>query len=241
MTEKMDDDRLKSLLSQEIHSALTYDDTELSQKRAQALEYYRGVMSDTPSMSGRSSVVSKDVADTIGWMLPGIIRVFTASDQMAIYEPAKPGDEEFAKQATDYVNYVFMKDNPGYRILWDGTHDSLLLANGIIKHYWDDKEECEYTEHSGLTEEQIAILAMDQGVEIVAQKQGEPQVILAPGPQGMMEVPIQTFDVKVKRVITSGRVRIECINPEDFLINREAKCVEEARFVGHRSDVYRPR
>ena len=40
--------------------------------------------------------------------------------------PEKPGDEEFAKQATDYANYVFMKDNPGYRIMWDATHDSLL-------------------------------------------------------------------------------------------------------------------
>ncbi|MCC7060794.1 MAG: hypothetical protein IT508_11240, partial [Burkholderiaceae bacterium] len=156
MAEKMDDDSLKALLSQEISSALTYDDTELSQKRSKALEYYRGEMTDTPAMTGRSSVVSKDVADTIGWMLPGIIRVFTASDRMAIYEPERPGDEEFAEQATDYANFVFMKDNPGYRIMWDATHDSLLLGNGVVKHWWDDKEECEYTEHSGLTEEQIA-------------------------------------------------------------------------------------
>jgi hypothetical protein len=235
----MDDERLKSLLSQEIHSALTYDDTELSQKRAKALEYYRGTMSDTPAMTGRSSVVSMDVADTIGWMLPGIIRVFTASDRMAIYEPEKPQDEEFAKQATDYVNYVFMKDNPGYRILWDATHDSLLLGNGVVKHWWDDKEECEYTEHSGLTEEQIAILQSDEEVEIAAQKQGEPQVVLMPGPAGMMEVPLPTYDVKIKRIERSGRLKVECIEPEDFLLDREATCIEHARFCAHRQDVTR--
>jgi hypothetical protein len=236
----MDDERLKSLLSQEIHSALTYDDTELSQKRAKALEYYRGTMSDTPAMTGRSSVVSMDVADTIGWMLPGIIRVFTASDRMAIYEPEKPQDEEFAKQATDYVNYVFTKDNPGYRIMWDATHDSLLLGNGVVKHWWDDKEECEYTEHSGLTEEQIAILQSDQDVEIVAQKEGEPQVVLVPAPTGqMMEMPLQTFDVKVKRVERAGRLRVECIEPEDFLLDRAATCIENARFCAHRQDVTR--
>jgi hypothetical protein len=240
MAEKMDDERLKSLLSQEIHSALTYDDTELSQKRAKALEYYRGTMSDTPAMAGRSSVVSMDVADTIGWMLPGIIRVFTASDRMAIYEPEKPSDEEFSKQATDYVNYVFMKDNPGYRILWDATHDSLLLGNGVVKHWWDDKEECEYTEHSGLTEEQIAILQSDEEVEIVAQKQGEPQVVLMPAPTGqMMEVPLPTYDVKIKRVERSGRLKVECIEPEDFLLDREATCIEHARFCAHRQDVTR--
>ena len=240
MAEKMDDDGLKALLSQEISSALTYDDTELSQKRATALEYYRGTMSDTPSMPGRSSVVSKDVADTIGWMLPGIIRVFTASDQMAIYEPTKPGDEEFAKQATDYINFVFMKDNPGYRIMWDATHDSLLLANGIVKHWWEDKEECEYTEHSGLTEEQIAILQNERDVEIVGQKEGEPQVIMVPATTGqMMEIPLPTYDVKVKRVTSAGRLKVECINPEDFLINREAKCIEDARFTAHRQDTTR--
>jgi hypothetical protein len=240
MTERMDDDRLKALLSQEISSSLTYDDTQLSQKRARALEYYKGTMSDTPSMTGRSSVVSKDVADTIGWMLPGIIRVFTASDKMAIYEPEKPGDEEFAKQATDYVNYVFMKENPGYRVMWDGTHDSLLLGNGIIKHYWDDKEECEYTEHSGLTEEQIAILHSEEAVEVVAQKPGEPQVILAPGPTGqMMEIPIQTYDVKVKRILSAGRIKVECIEPEDFLMDREATQIENARFCAHRRDTSR--
>jgi len=240
MTEKMDDDRLKALLSQEIHSALTYDDTELSQKRSKALEYYRGEMTDTPAMTGRSSVVSMDVADTIGWMLPGIIRVFTASDRMAIYEPEKPGDEEFAKQATDYANFVFMKDNPGYRIMWDATHDSLLLGNGVIKHWWEDKEECDYSDHSGLTEEQIAVLQMDQSVEIAAQKQGEPQIIMAPGPNGqMIEMPLPTYDVKIKRVTSSGRLKVECIEPEDFLLNREVTCIENARFSAHRQDVTR--
>lgn len=240
MAEKLDEDGLKALLSEEIKSALNYDDTELSQKRSRALEYYRGVMNDTPSAEGRSSVVSRDIADTIGWMLPGIIRVFTASDRMAIYEPEKPSDEPFANQATDYVNYVFMKENPGYRIMWDGTHDSLLLGNGVVKHWWDDKEECEYTEHSGLTEDQLAILASDQSVEIVAQKEGEPQIILAPDPMGqLVETPIQTFDVKVKRVTRSGRLRVECIEPEDFGINREATTIETARFCYHRQDVTR--
>jgi hypothetical protein len=232
----MDDERLKALLSQEISASLTYSDTELAQKNAKALEYFRGEMRDTPSADGRSSAVSKDVSDVIGWMLPGIIRVFTASDRMAIYEPEKPGDEEFAEQATDYANYVFMKDNPGYRIMWDATHDSLLLGNGLVKHWWDDKEECEYTEHSGLTEEQIAVMQGDQSVEIVAQKEGEPQIIMVPAPTGqMMELPLPTYDVKIKRVTRNGRLQVKCI--KKLLLNREATCIEDARFLAHPEDV----
>ena len=240
MADKLDEGELKALLSEEIRSAITYDDSELSKKRARAMEYYRGDMADTPSLPGRSSIVSRDVADTIGWMLPGIIRVFTASDRMGIYEPVKPGDEDFAEQATDYCNHIFWKDNPGYRILWDATHDSLLQGNGIIKHWWDDKEECEYSEHTGLSEEQIFILMNEEGVEIVAQKEGEPQSIFVPDEQGqMVEQPIPTFDIKIKRVTLSGKVKVASVKPEDFLIDRDAVSIEEARFVGHRRDVTR--
>ena len=238
--ERLDDEELKALLGQEIRASVTYCDTELSADRTKALEYYDGVMVDTPPAANRSQLMSRDVSDTMGWMLPGVIRVFTASDRMAEYEPVGKGDDSFAKMATDYCNHIFWKDNDGYRILWDATHDSLLQRNGIVKHWWDDKEECEYTEHSGLTDEQIAILQQDQEVEIVAQKKGEPQFILVPGPTGqLMEMPVETYDVKVKRVERSGRLRVECIEPEDFLLSREATQIEGARFTAHRQDVTR--
>lgn len=231
MAERPSEEGIKALLAEEIRSAINYDETELSDKRARSMEYYRGEMRDTPAMAGRSQVVSRDVADTIGWMLPGVIRVFTASDRMACYEPVRPGDEAGAQQATDYVEYVFWKENPGYRIMWDATHDSLLMANGIVKHWWDTSEECEYSEHSGLTSEQIALLTMEGDVEVVAQKQGEPQHIMSPD--------LPTFDIKIKRVNRSGRLRIECIEPENFLLNREARAIGvddvRFRFCAHRA------
>src|SRR6185312_7579245 len=47
------------------------------------------------------------------------------------------------------------------------------------------------------------------------------------------------FDVKVKRVVSSGRLKVDCINPEDFLLDREATCIEDARFTAHRQDATR--
>lgn len=234
-TERLDDQSLQALLGEEISAAVKFDGEELSSKRAKAIEYYEGTMSDTPSAQGRSSVVSRDVADTIGWMLPGIIRVFTASDQMAEFEPVGRNDEEGAKQATDYINHVFWKDNAGYRNLWDATHDSLLQGNGIVKHWWDESEECEYSEHTGLTAEQIALIEQDGG-EVVSQEPGEPQRTVVPGPDGQPQpIEIETWNVKVKRV-EKGRIRIDCIEPENFLKNREAITIEDARFVAHRDE-----
>jgi hypothetical protein len=225
------EEELKGLLAVEIRSAET-DSDDLHEKRTKAEEYYRGEMTDTPAMVNRSSVVSRDVADTLGWMIPGIIRVFTASDRMAEYEPVRPGDEAFAKQATDYINHVFWKDNPGYRILWWGTHDSLLKGNGIVKHWWDKTEECEYDEFTGLTIEQLSLLVMD-GCEIVGQKAGEPQMV--PGDDGQ-PIEVQTFDVKTKRVVKTGTLRVECIEPENFLIDKQARSIDEARFCAHRDE-----
>ncbi len=233
---KIDEDKLKALLSAEISASINYDSTELAKKRSTAMEYYRGEMNDTPSMPNRSTVTSRDVADTIGWMLPGIIRVFTASERMACYEPTKRGDEEFAEQATDYVNHIFWKDNDGYRILWDSTHDSLLMGNGIIKHWWDDAEDCEYDEFTGLTADQIALLELD-GAEVVARKEGQPQTVPMPDPMGqLVEAQVETFDVKTKRVLMNGKCRIECIEPENFLMDKDARYIEEARFVAHRDE-----
>jgi hypothetical protein len=126
--DKITEDEIEALLGDEIAAARVYDDNELSQKRSDNLEYFQGIMRDVPVKTGRSGVVSRDVADVIGWMLPGIVRVFVASDRMGAFEPTGPNDEQGAEQSTDYCNHIFNKENNGYRILWDATHDALLHA-----------------------------------------------------------------------------------------------------------------
>ncbi len=239
MDTEFSEQSLKALISAEINDSNRYQDSEVSGQRVRAMEYREGIMRDTPPQVNWSKFVSRDVSDVLGWVLPSIIRVFTASDRMVDYEPRRPGDEEFSDQASDYANYVFWVDNDGYRVLWDATDDSLLLGDGIVKVYWDDSEEFDTAVLSGLTEEQIAVLQQEQGVEIIASSQGPSiqDVQIIPGPDGqpteqMIEVP--TYDLKVKRVTQSGRVRIECIEPENFLIDREAISIEDARFTAHR-------
>lgn len=236
---KLSEDELKAICATEISSAIAYDSAELADKRADALEYYQGIMNDVPPMVGRSSATSRDVADTIGWMLPGIIRVFTASDQMAVFEPVRQGDEKFAQQATDYANYIFTKDNDGYRILYNCTHDSLLNGNGVGKIWWDETKKEEITEHSGLDEMSLAKLMSEEGVEVLAQEQDEdvemvPQIDPQTGQE--IQVPLQTWSVKIKRTEDCGRVVIDTIAHEDFL--KDQDCIDlngDWRFLAHRS------
>ncbi|WP_104662842.1 portal protein [Ensifer adhaerens] len=228
----MEEDEIKALVTAEIRDAELYFRDDVVQNRERAINYYNGEMPDTPAADGWSTFKSRDVSDVMGWVLPGIIRVFSASDRMVNYEPRRPGDEQFTDQASDYANYIFWVDNNGYRILWDATHDSLLLADGIVKTYWDDSEECEYSVHSGLTAEQVMLLTDEEGVEITAQGEGEPYVDV--DPMTGEQVEIQTYDVKIKRVTMQGRLRVETVEPENFLVDRNAISIADARFVCHR-------
>lgn len=231
----MTDDDIKGLLVREIRSARSSDDSELAAKRTRALEYFEGTMTDTPAEVGRSSVVSRDLADTVGWMLPSIMRVFTASDRMVIAEPVGEDDDDAADNATAGLNYIFMKDNPGYRILRDATWDALVLANAIVKVYHDDTPEYATSFHTGLSDEDIAILEADESVEITHQTTEETQVEVPDPVTGEpVMMPFAIHEVKVKRLKSKGRRVIECIPPEDYLQDDQAITTEGARFKAHR-------
>jgi hypothetical protein len=126
-----------------------------------------------------------------------------------------------AKQATDYVNYVFTKDNPGWEIMYSWFTDALLSKNGIVKVWWDEYEEEEREEYHNLDEISLISLISDDGVEVVEHTE------ITEGEQPY-------HDLVIKRKSYDGRIKIENVPPSEFLISREAKNLQDARFVCHR-------
>lgn len=229
---------LAALIASELSAAKRYTDEELSDKRATNIEYYQGVMRDTPAAPNRSAVISRDVTDTISWMLPGIIRVFTASDNMALYEPQTERDREFAQQASDYTNYVFFRRNDGYRTLYNATHDALVVGNGVVYHYWDPTPDVQVADYSGLTPDAMAVLVEDENSEIVAQQQtGTAQIELPdPATGQMVPVDVPVFSVRVKHIRKRGKVCVHACKPENFYIDPDATTTDEARFAAYLHD-----
>ena len=86
---------------------------------------------------------------------------------MVVFEPHGPEDVKSAQQATDYVNYVFMRDNPGWDILYTWFTDALLQKNGIIKVWWDESDEWNREEYRNLTEDELAVLINNPDVEVI--------------------------------------------------------------------------
>ena len=169
---KKTDTELQSIISSEINNALGFMGGNLSSQRKKSLEYYMGEKLGT-EIEGRSQVVSTDVADTIETILPNLLRIFTASEQVVKCEPVKSEDVALAEQATNYVNYVFNKDNPGFSIFYTWFKDALLEKNGIVKVYWDDSKKVEQETYENLSEQEYQLLIDDEDVEIVEEESFE--------------------------------------------------------------------
>jgi hypothetical protein len=165
---------LKSTLAAEKNDALAaLVAARLSQDRARAMEYYLGDMThDMPAEEGRSQAVSTDVADTIEGLMPALMDIFAGSDEVVRFEPVGPEDEEAAQQETDYVNHVFMQQNPGFMVLYSFIKDALLAKNGFVKVWWEEREEEERETYYDLTDDQFALLA-----QAVAESDGAMEIV----------------------------------------------------------------
>ena len=133
---------LRALLAAEKADALSaMSASKLSEERAAALDYYLGDMSrDMPAPDGRSRAVSTDVSDTVEGLMPSLMDIFTAGDEVVRFEPVGPEDVQGAEQETDYVNHVFMQQNPGFLVLYSFIKDALLSKVGVVKVWWETRE-----------------------------------------------------------------------------------------------------
>ena len=238
---------LQSLLSNQIQNALGYLGGQLSDSRTKSLEYYLGDKLGT-EIDGRSQVVSTDVADTIESLLPNLLRVFTPSDKVVHCEPMTAEDVPMAAQATAYLNHVFYKENDGFQLLYNFFKDALIEKNGFLKIYWDDSEKVDYETYENLSiVEKEALQDTKDEIEIVEEEVFEDEsakeefekVLEQYQAQGVdtSQVQVPNFDLyncKIKRIKKTGRVKIESIPPEEFLIDRSAKTIEDADFVSHK-------
>ena len=246
----MDVTELEGIVAGLIDEAVDYIDLSESPDRIVASDYFNGRPFGNEE-DGRSQVVSRDVRDTIALMMPQIMRTFFGTQRVVEYQPRYPEDVPNSEQASDYVNQVVLgSDNPtSFQTFYSIIKDALVKRIGIAKVDWERREEVEHEEYTGLDDQALEALMSDPDIEgssiesypdpdFVApdtppptegvSPTGEPQV----QPQDM-EVPM-LHDVVIRRLSVEGSVIFEALPPEEFLIDRRAKSVEDATIVAHR-------
>jgi len=217
-------DELENIVSQAVKDAIDFVEQEISQERLKCMRYMEG-HSDLGHEEGRSKVVSTKVRDTIRAVKPSILRVFMSTDKPVEFVPKGPDDVAIAEQATDFIHHEFQRLN-GYKLLSDLIHDALVKKQGIAKVYYKTYPQAKIHTFTDLTAEELTLLVGEPGVEVLEQTTEMSDEMDAP-----------QFSLKISRTEMKGEICMESVPSEEFFINREARSIEDAYVVCHRTEM----
>lgn len=181
-------------------------------------DYYRQKF---PILSKTSDLVSTDVADTIEWALPSLMKVFTGSDEVITIAGVTEEDDTKAETMQELLVYQLQRQNNFFTVLYNWMKDSLIVGMGIIKCYWERTEG--YTTETAVLNNE-ALQALTQTGVTVEDIQGPDQF-------GDFSV---TYQLPYYR---KNAPKLENILVSEFLYSPDAKSLEEANFVAHKRKV----
>lgn len=230
---KMDDYEFGVQVQGTISDAVLFIDGYISPDRALAQAYYLGRLFGN-EQEGRSEVVMTEVRDTVLAIIPDLLRIFTSTTSIVQFIPSNAKTVEQADQATDYVNHIFWNDNSGFEIFHNCLKDALTVKTGVIKWRWSDDIDISEADYSGISHDQLLLLQREEDTEII---ENEPVTKTeAVSMDGAVIVPAEVvYDVRIRRERKKQRVVMECVPPEEFLIDRETRDLDTSRYIGHRS------
>jgi hypothetical protein len=225
------------LVTDEAMDAKNYVDEALSYERALASDYYEGRLPDVDKDTeeeDRSTAVLTEVRDTVLGMMPDMLRIFLGADGVCQYLPVPVEDpalfaqkEALAKQATDYVQHIVLKqDNPdSFTTFRDAFEDGLVRKTGFIRWWWEKVRKPEFTTYTGLSEDIAVLIASADDVEVV----GKRTYVDQNSPLG----PAVLYDMRIKRICDHGRVRIAAVPCENIFVARRGRSVEHTPLFGY--------
>lgn len=256
----MDEDDIETIVGQAIDDAVSFIDDEIAPRRIKAQRYFNGEV-DIGFEEGRSRIVATKCRDTVRAVKPSIQRVFMSSDRPVEFIPSGPEDIMQMEQAGVYASAKFRQNN-GYKILRDVTHDALVNITGITKAFWEEYENPKVYDFTDLDDAQYQAVMAEEGVELIreasrpddqtiAMMQEQITAAQAAAEQAaamgqpvdpamiptMPEVLPQLHDIRIIRRNPTGKLCIEAVPPEEFFIDRNARSDDDFYVIGHRTQM----
>lgn len=213
-----------------VGSDAIYDTTD-------ALNYYHGRPYGTEE-EGCSRVVTREVLETVEWTMPSLLRIFTSGDRVVLFEAHGDEDEAQAEQETDYVNHVFLKDNPGWSICNDWFRTALVERVGYVKSTWEKKRRSRVTRYDGLSDEQLAMVL--EGSPGGTKVYDEVTLLEGETDEYASELGIvRVHNIRVRETTLEGRVRVVTVPREDMRVSKDAMsvCLDDVTLVAHVRDM----
>ena len=231
MPQLMNEMDIQSAIKAAIEAGIAYVDSDIASERERAQKYFDGKV-DLEHEEGRSKVVSTKVRDVVRGAKPSLMRVFLSNDKYVEYVPNSQDQVMSAEQATTYAHWKF-NECGGYNVLNNAIHDALVKKVGLVKVWWNTEVVSKTSSYENLTDQEMMLLAQDDDVEIVEHVQ---EVVIEADEFGV-EVEQNRHSMKIRHSNEEGDLIIENIPPEEFFINSEAKSIDDAYIVGHRTNM----
>jgi len=159
--------------------------------------------------------------------MPSLMDIFAGSDEVVRFEPVGAEDEKAAQQETDYVNHVFMQKNPGFMVLYSFIKDALLSKVGIVKVWWETREEEERETYFDLAEDQFALLAQS-----VLASEGTLEIVEHTA-RTDEATGVSSHDVTVLQTKKYAQAKVLGVPPEEFGIERNARTIRDCNYCFH--------
>jgi hypothetical protein len=228
-----DETDIQGIVTRSMEEAVQHFEENIEPDMALATDYYYG-RPFGDEKTGRSKVVSTDVRDATLDQIPDLLEIYMGSDSVVEFKPRFPEDDPVAKQATDYVNYIFFEDNDGFLILNSIFKDAGVRRLGYTKWWWQEEDRITGSTMTGLTDEELQFLGQQEGVEfeIVGTRT---DLVQQQDPQTgeIFSNVVEVFDVEIEREIQDGRVRVEEVPPEEIVWTPEARKFGRAPTIAH--------
>lgn len=130
--EPLDEEQIVDILKREYEAAKDYCEGDLREEQEAALRYFEAE-SFGNEVEGRSKVVLPDVQEACDYMKISMLAPFVSGDNVVVFEAEREEDEEGAEDATHAIQYGFMRQQDGYRVLHDWIDSALKEKIGAVK------------------------------------------------------------------------------------------------------------
>ena len=226
----MEDREIIAYLEAKRKQSINDADGEVSQRRQDINDYYMGELYGGED-ENQSSVVTREVLETIEWCRPAVIKPFVMGHP-ASFKPIGRDDVDRAEIETKVVNHVLFDATDTFGKLADWFQDAIKNPNGYVKIWWDDTPRRVVVRYKGLLEDQLAVLNDSKESSVLETSEGEPFVTETE--LGPIEMP--TFDVVVLEERLEPKIRWESVPAEEVLVDNEAEsmCLDGINVCHHR-------
>ena len=227
--EVMSEEHLAALLQDEERLAASYRSTELADQQRLAIAYYESEPFGDEE-EGRSQVVTSDVAEVVDYMAISILRTCVSGDRVVEFEAKEAEDEESATEASEAVNYVFMRGQNGYKVLVDWLQSGLVEKIGVVKTsaVRDTKRRRERL--TDVSEDVLASLMDEPGIKVLAVTPDEEG-----GDLDEMGQPVAKYTVDVETQQPRTRFVDMPIPSEEFLFSSRMRDVDDMGYKCHKT------